>query len=118
MRNIIKDILLERANDFSWTCFTPDFYEDDDYDDYETEEIKEEEPVPNSPTFATLTNIRNLCDNIHVNLANSGTSDESFLMMELIEIENKLRSVNDTLNSLQNYNNNQQQILTGDIVLT
>lgn len=115
MRNIIKDILLERANDFSWTCFTPDFYEDDYC---ETEEIKEEEPVSNSPTFTTLTNIRNLCDNIHVNLANSNTNDESFLMMELIEIENKLRSVNDTLNSLQNYNNNQQQILTGDIVLT
>jgi hypothetical protein len=37
-------------------------------------------------------------------------------MMSLIDIENKLKETNDTLNSLQNFNNN-QQLLTGDIIL-
>jgi hypothetical protein len=42
--------------------------------------------------------------------------------MGLMEVENKLKDFNDTLNSLMNYSNNQTmniepQILTGDIVL-
>jgi hypothetical protein len=78
------------------------------------EEIVQDEP---NPTFVTLNNIRNICDTIHNNIANSETNDESFLLMELMDIENKLRGINDTLNSLQNFNNNNQQILTGDIIL-
>lgn len=109
VRNIINDILTERAEDFSWTCLTPDYYEDEDYEN-ETEDEQ-------SPTFITLSSIRILCDTIHTNLANSGTANESFLNMELMDIENKLREINDNLSSLQNFNNNQQQILTGDIVL-
>lgn len=43
-------------------------------------------------------------------------------MMGLMEVENKLKEFNDTLNSLMDYNNNQAmegepQILTGDIIL-
>lgn len=110
---IIYDILSERTEDFSWTCLTPDYYEDEDYD-MPQEEIVQDEP---NPTFVTLNNIRNICDTIHNNIANSETNDESFLLMELMDIENKLRGINDTLNSLQNFNNNNQQILTGDIIL-
>ena len=110
---IIYDILSERTEDFSWTCLTPDYYEDEDYDTPQ-EEIVQDEP---NPTFVTLNNIRNICDTIHNNIANSETNDESFLLMELMDIENKLRGINDTLNSLQNFNNNNQQILTGDIIL-
>ena len=112
---IINDILNERSEDFSWTCFTPTCYDDfDDEDEIsDTYEIIEE---PQNPTFATLSSIRILCDTIHNNLANSGASDESFLNIELMDIENKLREINDNLNTLQNYNN-QPQILTGDIIL-
>ena len=117
VRNIINDILTERAEDFSWTCLTPDYYEDEDEDyenDFDNENETEDEQ---SPTFITLSSIRILCDSIHTNLANSGTANESFLNMELMDIENKLREINDNLSSLQNFNNNQQQILTGDIIL-
>ena len=67
-------------------------------------------------------NIRNLCDTIQNNIVNSETTDDSFLMMGLMEVENKLKEFNDTLNSLMDYNNNQAmegepQILTGDIIL-
>lgn len=115
VRNIINDILTERAEDFSWTCLTPDYYEDEDYENaFDNENETEDEQ---SPTFITLSSIRILCDTIHTNLANSGAANESFLNMELMDIENKLREINDNLSSLQNFNNNQQQILTGDIVL-
>lgn len=114
---IIHDILNERSEDFSWTCLTPTCYDDFDYEDENsaTYEIVEEEPQ--SPTFETLSSIRILCDTIHNNLANSGTCDESYLNIELMDIENKLREINDNLNTLQNYNN-QPQILTGDIILS
>ena len=80
------------------------------------------QPMPSSPTLETLNNIRCLCDTIQTNIANSDTMNESFLMMGLMEVENKLKEFNDTLNSLMDYNNNQAmesepQILTGDIVL-
>lgn len=118
VRNIIYDILTERSEDFSWTCLTPDYYQDFE-DDNEDETIEE---LPSSPTLTTLMNIRNLCDTIQNNIVNSGTTDDSFLMMGLMEVENKLKEFNDTLNSLMDYNNNQAmesepQILTGDIIL-
>lgn len=59
-----------------------------------------------------------MCDTIQNSLVNSGTLDESFVAMELLEIENKLREINDTLNTMQNISNNQPQILTGDIILS
>jgi hypothetical protein len=34
-------------------------------------------------------------------------TEDTFLLMELMEAENKLKSINDTLNSLMNYSNNQ-----------
>lgn len=114
VRNIIQNILSSRENEFSWTTNTPEYY-----DDYEDESIEEEF---NSPTLTTLNNIRTLCDTIQNNVCNSGVNDETFLMMGLMEVENKLKEFNDTLNSLMNYNNNQAissepQILTGDIIL-
>ena len=121
MGKIIHDILNERSEDFSWTCLTPSSY--DDFDDYEDTnecdyDVEEENVIEHqSPTFITLSSIRILCDTIHNNLANSGACDESFLNMELMDIENKLRDINDNLSSLQNYNK-QPQILTGDIVLS
>lgn len=111
VHEIIYNIITERADEFTWACPTPDSY--DDEDDYE-EEVDE---TPQSPTVITLTNIRNMCDTIQNSLVNSGTLDESFVAMELLEIENKLRDINDTLNTMQNISNNQPQILTGDIVL-
>lgn len=115
VNEIIYDILAERAENFEWSCPYPtyDGCEEFDIDD----EQPEEEPIPNNPTIQTLTNIRNLCDAIQNSVINSQTTDEQFLMMELIDIENKLRECNDNLNALQNYTNNQPQILTGDIVL-
>lgn len=115
---IIENIISSRGEDFSWVSSAPTYYDDD-------ENYIEDEPVeelPSSPTIATLMNIRNLCDTIQNNIVNSDTVDDSFLMMELMEVENKLKDFNDTLNSLMNYNNNQAmesepQILTGDIIL-
>jgi len=115
---IIENIISSRGEDFSWVSSAPTYYDDD-------ENYIEDEPVeelPSSPTLATLMNIRNLCDTIQNNIVNSDTVDDSFLMMELMEVENKLKDFNDTLNSLMNYNNNQAiesepQILTGDIIL-
>ena len=115
---IIENIISSRGEDFSWVSSAPTYYDDD-------EDFVEDEPVeelPSSPTLATLMNIRNLCDTIQHNIVNSDTVDDSFLMMELMEVENKLKDFNDTLNSLMNYNNNQAiesepQILTGDIIL-
>lgn len=111
---LIQEIILSRNNDLSWTC-------DSDYDyDYESqyqydskEQTNEEHP---SETITILNNIRNLCNTIQTNVINSGTLDESFLMMGLLDVQNKLKEFNDTLNSLQNFNNN-QQLLTGDIIL-
>lgn len=115
---IIENIISSRGEDFSWVSTTPTYY-DDDEDYIEDEPIEE---LPSSPTLATLINIRNLCDTIQNNIVNSGTTDDSFLMMGLMEVENKLKEFNDTLNSLMDYNNNQAmesepQILTGDIIL-
>lgn len=115
---IIENIISSRGEDFSWVSSAPTYYDDD-------ENYIEDEPVeelPSSPTLATLMNIRNLCDTIQNNIVNSDTVGDSFLMMELMEVENKLKDFNDTLNSLMNYNNNQAiesepQILTGDIIL-
>ena len=116
---IIESIISSRGDDFSWVSTTPSYY------DYDDEEYVEDEPIeemPSSPSLTTLTNIRNLCDTIQNNIVNSGTTDDSFLMMGLMEVENKLKDFNDTLNSLMDYNNNQAmesepQILTGDIIL-
>ena len=116
---IIENIISSRGNDFSWVSSAPSFYEFDDEEYIEDEPIEE---VPTSPSLTTLTNIRNLCNTIQNNIVNSGTTDDSFLMMGLMEVENKLKEFNDTLNSLMDYNNNQAmesepQILTGDIIL-
>ena len=116
---IIESIISSRGDDFSWVSTAPSYY------DYDDEEYVEDEPVeemPSSPTLATLMNIRSLCDTIQNNIVNSGTTDDTFLMMGLMEVENKLKEFNDTLNSLMDYNNNQAmesepQILTGDIIL-
>lgn len=118
VRMIIENIISSRGDDFSWVSTTPTCYYDD-------EDFVEDEPVeelPSSPTLTTLMNIRNLCNTIQNNIVNSGTTDDSFLMMGLMDVENKLKEFNDTLNSLMDYNNNQAmesepQILTGDIVL-
>lgn len=115
---IIENIISSRGDDFSWVSTAPTYYDDDE--DYVEDEAVEE--LPSSPTLATLMNIRNLCDTIQNNIVNSGTTDDSFLMMGLMEVENKLKEFNDTLNSLMDYNNNQAmesepQILTGDIIL-
>ena len=117
---IIENIISSRGDDFSWVSTTPAFYDDEEDSDF-----VEEEPMqlmPSSPTLETLNNIRCLCDTIQTNIANSDTMNDSFLMMGLMEVENKLKEFNDTLNSLMDYNNNQAiesepQILTGDIVL-
>ena len=116
---IIENIISSRGDDFSWVSTTPSYYEDDDEDYVDDESVEE---LPSSPTLATLMNIRNLCDTIQNNIVNSDTTDDSFLMMGLMEVENKLKEFNDTLNSLMDYNNNQAmesepQILTGDIIL-
>ena len=116
---IIESIISSRGDDFSWVSTAPSYY---DYDDEEFVEDDFVEELPSSPTLATLMNIRNLCDTIQNNIVNSGTTDDSFLMMGLMEVENKLKEFNDTLNSLMDYNNNQAmesepQILTGDIIL-
>lgn len=116
---IIESIISSRGDDFAWVSTAPSYY------DYDDEEYVEDEPVeelPSSPTLATLMNIRNLCNTIQNNIVNSDTTDDSFLMMGLMEVENKLKEFNDTLNSLMDYNNNQAmesepQILTGDIIL-
>ena len=100
---IIENIISSRGEDFSWVSSAPTYYDDD-------ENYIEDEPVeelPSSPTLATLMNIRNLCDTIQNNIVNSDTVGDSFLMMELMEVENKLKDFNDTLNTLMNYNNNQ-----------
>lgn len=115
---IIENIISSRGDDFSWVSTAPTYYDDDE--DYVEDEPVEE--LPSSPTLATLMNIRNLCDTIQNNIVNSGATDDSFLMMGLMEVENKLKEFNDTLNSLMDYNNNQAmesepQILTGDIIL-
>lgn len=112
---IIENIISSRGDDFSWVSAAPDFYED-----FDDEEVEDEQPQ--SETISTLNNIRNLCNTIQNNIVNSGTTDDSFLMMGLMEVENKLKEFNDTLNSLMDYNNNQAmesepQILTGDIIL-
>lgn len=117
---IIESIISSRGDDFSWVSTTPAFYDDEEeYDFVEEEPI---EMIPSSPTLEALNNIRSLCDTIQNNIVNSGTTDDTFLMMGLMEVENKLKEFNDTLNSLMDYNNNQAiesepQILTGDIVL-
>ena len=116
---IIENIISSRGEDFSWVSSTPTYY------DYDDEEYIEEEPIeefPSSPAIETITKISNLCDTIQNNIVNSGTTDDTFLMMGLMEVENKLKEFNDTLNSLMDYNNNQAmegepQILTGDIIL-
>ena len=118
---IIENIISSRGDDFSWVSTAPSFYDDEDFD-YEFEDTPEEE-TQISPTLETLAKIRSLCDTIQNNIVNSGTTDDSFLMMGLMEVENKLKDFNDTLNSLMDYNNNQAmesqpQILTGDIVLS
>lgn len=116
---IIENIISSRGDDFSWVSAAPTYYDFDDEEYIEDEPIEE---VTTSPSLTTLTNIRNLCNTIQNNIVNSGTTDDSFLMMGLMEVENKLKEFNDTLNSLMDYNNNQAmesepQILTGDIIL-
>ena len=116
---IIESIISSRGDDFSWVSTAPSYY---DYDDEEYVEDEHVEELPYSPTLTTLMNIRNICDTIQNNIVNSDTTDDSFLMMGLMEVENKLKEFNDTLNSLMDYNNNQAmesepQILTGDIIL-
>ena len=116
VNEIIYNILAERAEYFEWSCPYTTY---DGCDEFDIEdEQPEEEHIPNNPTIQTLTNIRNLCNAIQNSVINSNTTDEQFLMIELMEIENKLRECNDNLNTLQNFTNNQPQILTGDIVLS
>ena len=120
VRMIIENIISSRGDDFSWVSTTPACYDDDEECDFVSEEPIQ--TIPSSPTLETLNNIRCLCDTIQTNIANSDTMNDSFLMMGLMEVENKLKEFNDTLNSLMDYNNNQAmesepQILTGDIIL-
>lgn len=80
---IIENIISSRGEDFSWVSSTPTYY------DYDDEEYIEEEPieeVTSSPTIETIINIRNLCDTIQNNIVNSDTTDDSFLMMGLMEV--------------------------------
>lgn len=119
VRMIIENIISSRGDDFSWVSTTPTCYDDEEGDFVEEEPMQ---PMPSSPTLETLKNIRCLCDTIQTNISNSDTMNDSFLMMGLMEVENKLKEFNDTLNSLMDYNNNQAmesepQILTGDIIL-
>lgn len=118
VNEIIYDILAERENDFSWSCEAPYYNCDGEFDTDVEEDFVEEEIIPSNPTIDTLNNIRNLCDVIQNSVINSNTTNEQVLMIELMEIENKLRECNDNLNTLQNFTNNQPQILTGDIVLS
>jgi hypothetical protein len=120
VRMIIENIISSRGDDFSWVSTAPTCYDDDEECDFVSEEPIQ--TMPSSPTLETLNNIRCLCDTIQTNIANSDTMNDSFLMMGLMEVENKLKEFNDTLNSLMDYNNNQAmesepQILTGDIIL-
>lgn len=117
IKNIIRNIILERADEFQWSSIAPSSYIDCDYEN-DNETVDNEPTIPQSPTLTTLTNIRNICDSIQSNIVNSNTLDENFLSMELINIENKLRELNDTLNTLQNFTNNQAKLLTGDIILS
>lgn len=117
---IIENIISSRGDDFSWISATPSYYQDYD-DEIEIPDVEVEQPQ--SQTLKTLNNIRNLCNTIQTNIINSNTTNDTFLMMELMEVENKLKDFNETLNSLMDYNNNQAmesepQILTGDIVLS
>ena len=120
VRMIIENIISSRGDDFSWVSTAPTYYDDGEECNFVSEEPME--TMPSSPTLETLNNIRCLCDTIQTNIANSDTMNDSFLMMGLMEVENKLKEFNDTLNSLMDYNNNQAiesvpQILTGDIIL-
>ena len=121
VNEIIYNILSERTEDFQWSCNYPSFDTCDEFDIEDTnEQITDEDD--NNPIIATLQRIRNLGDSIQNNIINSNMTEDTFLLMELMEAENKLKSINDTLNSLMNYSNNQAiggqpQILTGDIIL-
>ena len=116
VRMIIENIISSRGDDFSWVSTTPTCYDDEEDSDFVEEEPMQS--MPNSPTLETLNNIRCLCDTIQTNIANSDTMNDSFLMMGLMEVENKLKEFNDTLNSLMDYNNNQAMesaLLAGDL---
>lgn len=129
IKRIIEQIMAKNHEGFTWQTEAPNFY--DEIVEQEPQETQFEEE---SPTIVTLRNIKNLCDTIETNIFNSETASEQFLGIELIEIENKLKELNDNLNALQNYNNNQiitdyvvdteedkeakeLKLLTGDIIL-
>lgn len=117
IHHLIDEILNERETNFSWQCPV------EEVEDAEDSSIpKEKEYICN-----LIKNIKDKCDILQTNILNSPMDDQHYFTMELLEVDNHLKNINDYASMMLNTKNNiginlpggveVQKLFTGDITL-
>lgn len=116
---LIEEILNERDATFNWQCPTPS----------EEENTIQNSSIPKEKEYICnlIKNIKEKCDIIQNNIINAPIDDQHYFTMELLEVDNHLKNINDYASMLNDVKNNiganlpggseVTKILTGDILL-
>ena len=117
IHRLIDEILNERETNFSWQC------------PVEEVENTEDSSIPKEKEYMCnlIKNIKDKCDVLQNNILNSPMDDQHYFTLELLEVDNHMKNINDYASMMLNTKNNigsslpggleVQKILTGDIML-
>ena len=117
IHRLIDEILNERETNFSWQC------------PVEEVENTEDSSIPKEKEYICnlIKNIKDKCDVLQNNILNSPMDDQHYFTLELLEVDNHMKNINDYASMMLNTKNNigsslpggleVQKILTGDIML-
>jgi hypothetical protein len=115
---LIEEILNDRDANFNWQCPVSS-----------TENDIQEPSIPKEKEYICnlIKNIKEKCDILQNNILNAPIDDQHYFTMELLEVDNHLKSINDYASMLNDVKNNiganlpcgneVTKILTGDILL-
>ena len=117
IHRLIDEILNERETNFSWQC------------PVEEVENTEDSSIPKEKEYICnlIKSIKDKCDTLQTNVLNSPMDDQHYFTLELLEVDNHLKNINDYASMMLNTSNNigaslpggmeVKKILTGDIML-
>lgn len=117
IHRLIDEILHERETNFSWQC------------PVEEVENTEDSSIPKEKEYICnlIKNIKDKCDVLQNNILNSPMDDQHYFTLELLEVDNHMKNINDYASMMLNTKNNigsslpggleVQKILTGDIMI-
>lgn len=116
---LIEEILNERDTEFGWQCPVA-----------EVEKVGEEESsIPKEKEYICnlIKSIKEKCDILQNNIINSPVDDQHYFTIELLEVDNHIKSINDYASMMSNVKNNigpqlpggyeVTKLFTGDITL-